>query len=268
MRWISMTTRSRQHHNRDDEVYQWIKHYQTNPEDKENQEKIVLTYKKLVQSIARKYAKNEMIYEDLEQVGMLGLLAAIRRYDPEVGRSFESFAIPTIIGEIKRFIRDKTWSVHVPRRIKELGPKIKKATEELTIKSQRSPTIQEIAAYIDVSEEEVLETMEMGQSYNALSVDRKIEADADGSEVSILDLVGSQDKGFDDVEIKLLLKKVLPILTEREQQILRYTYFENKSQKETGELLGISQMHVSRIQRHAIKKLREALLAENVEAIR
>jgi len=249
-------------------VYQWIKHYQTNPEDKENQEKIVLTYKKLVQSIARKYAKNEMIYEDLEQVGMLGLLAAIRRYDPEVGRSFESFAIPTIIGEIKRFIRDKTWSVHVPRRIKELGPKIKKATEELTIKSQRSPTIQEIAAYIDVSEEEVLETMEMGQSYNALSVDRKIEADADGSEVSILDLVGSQDKGFDDVEIKLLLKKVLPILTEREQQILRYTYFENKSQKETGELLGISQMHVSRIQRHAIKKLREALLAENVEAIR
>ncbi|GAA0311419.1 RNA polymerase sigma-B factor [Gracilibacillus halotolerans] len=263
-----MTTKSRLHHNRDDEVYLWIKQYQTNPEDKETQEKIVLTYKKLVQSIARKYAKNEMIYEDLEQVGMLGLLAAIRRYDPEVGRSFESFAIPTIIGEIKRFIRDKTWSVHVPRRIKELGPKIKKATEELTIKSQRSPTIQEIAAYIDVSEEEVLETMEMGQSYNALSVDRKIEADADGSEVSILDLVGNQDKGYDDVERKLLLKKVLPILTDREQQILKYTYFENKSQKETGELLGISQMHVSRIQRHAIKKLREALLAENVEAIR
>mgnify|MGYP001165965968 FL=1 len=263
-----MTTKSRPHHDRDDEVYLWIEQYQKNPEDKENQEKVVLTYRKLVQSIARKYAKNEMIYEDLEQVGMLGLLAAMKRYDPEIGRSFESFAIPTIIGEIKRFIRDKTWSVHVPRRIKELGPKIKKATEQLTIQYQRSPTIQEIADYLEVSEEEVLETMEMGQSYNALSVDRKIEADADGSEVSILDLIGNQDKGYEEIDTKLLLNKILPILNEREQKVLRYTYFENKSQKETGDLLGVSQMHFSRIQRHAIKKLREALLTENAEVTR
>ncbi len=268
MRWISMTTKSRPHNNREDEIYQWIRAFQENPEDQEIQEKIVLTYQKLVKSLARKYAKNETIYEDLEQVGMLGLLAAIRRYDPDVGRSFESFAIPTIIGEIKRFIRDKTWSVHVPRRIKELGPKIKKATEALTTDNQKSPSIKEIAEYIEVTEEEVLETMEMSQSYNALSVDRKIEADADGSEVSILDLVGNQESGYEDVDRQLLLEKIMPILNEREQEILRYTYFENKSQKETGELLGISQMHVSRIQRHALKKLREALQAENMEAIR
>ncbi len=140
-----MTTKSQPVNKRGDEVYQWIAHLQKNPRDEEIQEKIVLTYQDLIRSIARKYAKNNSIHEDLVQVGMLGLLAAIRRYDPTLGKTFESFAIPTIIGEIKRFIRDKTWSVHVPRRIKELGPKIKKATEELTTINQRSPSVKDIA---------------------------------------------------------------------------------------------------------------------------
>lgn len=259
-----MTIKSQPHHSREDEVYQWIRHLQEKPEDEEIQEKIVLTYQDLVHSIARKYAKNNTIHEDLVQVGMLGLLAAIKRYDPTLGKSFESFAIPTIIGEIKRFIRDKTWSVHVPRRIKELGPKIKKATEELTINNQTSPSVKEIANYLDVSEEEVLETMEMVQSYKALSVDKKIEADSDGSQVSILDLIGQSDDGFEKTDLRLLLEKVLPILSEREQQILKYTYFENKSQKETGDLMNVSQMHVSRIQRRALVKLREALQADGI----
>ncbi|WP_163528481.1 RNA polymerase sigma factor SigB [Halobacillus ihumii] len=258
-----MATKSRQHN---DEVYNWITILQENPQDEEIQEKIVLAYRDLVESIARKYSKNSTIHEDLVQVGMLGLLAAIRRYDPEFGKSFESFAIPTIIGEIKRFIRDKTWSVHVPRRIKELGPKIKKAAEELTSVLQRSPSVIEIADYLEVSEEDVLETMEMGKSYKALSVDRKIEADSDGSTVTILDLIGNQEDGYNQIDQKMLLQKVLPTLNEREQEILQCTYFENMSQKDTGERLGISQMHVSRLQRRALRKLREALQAESVEA--
>jgi len=257
-------TKSQPHNNRADEVYQWIAHLQEHPKDEEIQEKIVLTYQDLVSSLARKYAKNNLIHEDLVQVGMLGLLAAIRRFDPDLGKPFESFAIPTIIGEIKRFIRDKTWSVHVPRRIKELGPKIKKATEHLTTMNQSSPTITEIAEYLDVSEEEVLETMEMGQSYKALSVDKKIEADSDGSTVSILDLIGDQDDGFEQTDLRLVLEKILPILTEREQKIIQYTYFENMSQKEAGERINISQMHVSRIQRRALLKLREALQADGI----
>jgi RNA polymerase sigma-B factor len=260
-----MTTKSQPHNNREDEVYTWIDHLQKHPTDEEIQEKIVLTYKDLVVSIARKYSKNSSIHEDLVQVGMLGLLAAIRRYNPEFGKSFESFAIPTIIGEIKRFIRDKTWSVHVPRRIKELGPKIRKAIDELTTSNQHSPTVAEIAAYLEVSEEDILETMEMGKSYKALSVDRKIEADSDGSTVAILDLVGSQDNGYEDIDRRMLLEKILPILSEREQEILRCTYFENMSQKDTGERLGISQMHVSRLQRRALRKLREALQAEGAD---
>ncbi|MFB1051769.1 RNA polymerase sigma factor SigB [Paraliobacillus sp. JSM ZJ581] len=261
-----MTTKSQPHNKRGDEIYQWIQHLQENPKDEEIQEKVVLMYQDLVHSIARKYAKNSMIHEDLVQVGMLGLLAAIRRYDPTLGKSFESFAIPTIIGEIKRFIRDKTWSVHVPRRIKELGPKIKKATEQLMTEQQRSPSVRDIAVYLEVSEEEILEAMEMGQSYKALSVDKQIEADSDGSTVSILDLIGEQDSGFKMTDQRMLLEKILPILSEREQNILQYTYFENRSQKETGELLGISQMHVSRIQRRALKKLREALQANGTGA--
>lgn len=260
-------TKSQPHNSREDEVYQWIEYLQENPKDEKTQEKIVLTYQNLVRSIARKYAKNSSIHEDLVQVGMLGLLAAIRRYDSTLGKSFESFAIPTIIGEIKRFIRDKTWSVHVPRRIKELGPRIKRATEELTVMYQRSPTVAEIADYLDVSEEEVLETMEMGQSYKALSVDKKIEANSDGSTVSILDLIGDQDHNFERTDLRLLLEKVLPILSEREQKILQYTYFDHMSQKEAGDLLDISQMHVSRIQRRALLKLREALQADGIGVI-
>ncbi|RDY70502.1 RNA polymerase sigma factor SigB [Halobacillus sp. SY10] len=257
-----MATKS-QHHN--EEVYEWIAYLQENPRDEEIQEKVVLVYKDLVESIARKYSKNSTIHEDLVQVGMLGLLAAIRRYDPEFGKSFESFAIPTIIGEIKRFIRDKTWSVHVPRRIKELGPKIKRVSEELTNSLQRSPSVKEIADELEVSEEDILETMEMGKSYKALSVDRKIEADSDGSTVTILDLIGNQEDGYSNIDQRMLLEKILPILSEREQEILQCTYFENMSQKDTGERLGISQMHVSRLQRRALRKLREALQSESVE---
>lgn len=262
-----METKSQPHNKGSGEIYQWIEHLQKEPGDEATQEKIVLTYKELVESIARKYSKNSGIHEDLVQVGMIGLLAAVKRYDPSFGKTFESFAIPTIIGEIKRFIRDKTWSVHVPRRIKEMGPKIRKATEELTTENQKSPTVVQIAEYLEVAEEEVLETMEMGKSYKALSVDRKIEADSEGSTVSILDLIGDDDKDFENTDQRMLLEKILPVLSEREQQILQYTYFDNRSQKETGELLGISQMHVSRLQRRALRKLRDAVQSNNTEVL-
>jgi RNA polymerase sigma-B factor len=250
------------------EVYIWIEQYQ-NGENKEIvQSKLVEQYNDLVQSLARKYSKGKSIHEDLVQVGMIGLLAAIRRYDASFGKSFESFAVPTIIGEIKRFIRDKTWSVHVPRRIKELGPKIKKAVEELTNEIQRSPKVHEIADYLGVDEEDVLETMEMGKSYQALSVDSSIEADSEGSTVTLLDLVGEQEDGFETINQQLLLKKVFHVLTEREQAILTCTYFHNMSQKETGEKLGVSQMHVSRLQRRALEKLREAIRVDSTECLK
>lgn len=241
------------------EVYVWIKQIQADPEDKATKEKIVLKYKKLVETLARKYAYNEQVQEDLTQVGMIGLLESARRFDPSFNRRFESYAIPTIIGEIKRYIRDKTWSVHVPRRIKELGPQIRQAVDELTVINQSSPTIAQIAKHLNATEEEVLETMEMRKSYRALSVDHTINSDTEGRDISLLDLIGESESGYESIDFKLLIENLLPILPEREQKIIQYTFFENKNQKETGELLGISQMHVSRLQRRSLRKLREAL---------
>lgn len=244
-----------------EEVNRLIKAYQLH-EDEEAQQELVLHYQNLVETIARKYSKGRSFHEDIYQVGMIGLLGAIRRYDESFGKSFEAFAVPTIIGEIKRFLRDKTWSVHVPRRIKELGPKIKTTVEDLTTQLHRSPRVDEIAEALEVSEEEVLEAMEMGKSYQALSVDHSIEADSDGGTVTLLDIVGNEDDGFEKVNQRLVLEKVLHVLSEREKKIIQYTYLENMSQKDAGDKLGISQMHVSRLQRRAIKKLQEAIHAE------
>jgi RNA polymerase sigma-B factor len=235
-------------------------------QDQEIQLQLVKNYKSLVESLANKYSKGRNIHEDLVQVGMIGLLGAIKRFDPQFGRGFEAFAIPTIIGEIKRFLRDKTWSVHVPRRIKELGPRIKGSVEQLTTDLGRSPKVDEIARYLDVTEEEVLETMEMGKNYQALSVDHPLEADAEGSTVTLLDLVGSHDSGYEHVNQKLDFEESLKVLNEREKQVIQYTFLKNLSQKETGDKLGISQMHVSRLQRRAIHKLRNTAEADSKES--
>ncbi|HIV74641.1 MAG TPA: RNA polymerase sigma factor SigB [Candidatus Pseudogracilibacillus intestinigallinarum] len=241
------------------EVYRWIERLQQESEDEIVKEKLVLHFEGLVHSLARKYSQSRGNHEDLAQVGMIGLLMAAERFDAEFGKTFEAFAIPTIIGEIKRYIRDKTWSVHVPRRIKELGPKINRAVETLTNDLQRSPTVQDIASYLEVTEEEVLETMEMTKSYRALSVDYKHESDGEGNTVSILDLVGLEDEYYEKVDLHMMLEKIFPVLDKREQEILKLIFFENLSQKEVGELLGISQMHVSRLQRKALKKLKDEL---------
>ena len=243
-----------------EDVLNWIADYQEHASE-EAQTNLVIHYQQLVESIARKYSHGKSYYDDIVQVGMLGLLGAIRRFDPSFGRSFEAFAVPTIVGEIKRFLRDKTWDVHVPRRIKELGPRIKSAVETLTTELQRSPTISEIANFLEVQDEEVLEAMEMGRSYQALSMDHSIESDSDGSTVTLFDVVGKEDVGFEATNRRMIVADAMNVLTERERQIIQLTYLEQLSQKESGERLGISQMHVSRIQRKAIKKLQDAIVS-------
>lgn len=262
-----MGTTSQPNNKGRDEVYEWIKQLQKNPDNEIVKQQLVLEYERLVISIARKYSKNSDIHEDLVQVGMIGLLAAINRFDMTLGKTFESFAIPTIIGEMKRFIRDKTWGVHVPRRIKELGPKIKNTVDELIQANQKVPTITEIANQLEVSEEIVLEAMEMGQSYNTLSVDHQMDTSVEGKSLTMLDVIGDLEKGYQQTDHKVLLDKILPILTEREQEILKYTYFENLSQKEIGDILGISQMHVSRLLRMALRKLRQAIQSDSSEVL-
>jgi len=242
-----------------EEVYQLIEAYQKNPTE-EVKTKLVLHFEPLVHSLAKRFAgQRTQAYDDLFQVGMIGLLGALSRFDLNQGRSFESFAVPTIVGEIKRYIRDKTWSVHVPRRIKELAPKIKRAVDRLTSQLGRSPQVEEIAREVDATEEEVLEALEVGRSYQALSIDTDIESDSDGSTVTLMDIIGQQESGYEEVNRQILLERLLPILTEKEREVIRLTYFEGLSQKEAGAKLNMSQMHVSRLQRRAIHKLRETM---------
>lgn len=263
LRWINLT--NPQHENNKTEVYEWIKQLQADPDNEVIKEKIVLHYNGLVHSLAYKFSHNRNNHEDLAQVGMIGLLVALQRFDTNVGRSFEAYAIPTIIGEIKRFIRDKTWSVHVPRRIKELGPRIRRTVDELTVKQQRSPTITELASHLNVSEEEILETMEMTSNYRSLSFEYKNNKESDDSSFTLLDLIHIDENDYEKVELEMILEAIFPTLTDREQAILKHVFYDNLSQQEVGDILDISQMHVSRLQRRALKKLRAALHARNIK---
>lgn len=247
-------------HISDDQIIKWIDHIKRYPDDETVKEKLILHYESLVQSLARKYVQHKSNQEDLTQVGMIGVMLAVERFDMSINKSFEAFLIPTVVGEMKRYIRDKTWSVHVPRRVKELDPKIHKAVDELTVKFQRTPTLNEIAAHLTVSVAEILETIEMSKSYKALSVEYEMKRH--GGVTTILDIIGMRERNYERIDHQVLIESVLPILSKRERCILKCIYFDRLSQQETGEILGISQMHVSRLQRQALHKLRVKLEGE------
>ncbi|WP_309411820.1 RNA polymerase sigma factor SigB [Bacillus cereus] len=229
-----------------------------NKQCEQAQQDIVLYYTNLVHSLAYRYSKGNASHEDFVQVGMLGLLGAIRRYDTSLKKEFEAFLIPTIMGEMKKYLRDKTWDVHVPRRIKDKSSTLKKTIEILTSTLQRSPQIQEIATHMKLSEEEVLELMEAKQHYQTTSLDAEIETTSERAIGAKIEFVGVEEEGYRKVDQYLTLDKLLPLLTKQEKEILYYTFIKQHNQKDTGNLLGISQMHVSRIQRRALQKLRKA----------
>lgn len=215
------------------QVQQWIQQCQYN-RDEHAQTELIRNYKHLIYSITNKYANNYMQQEDLFQVGVIGLLKATYRFDNAIQQSFEAFAIPTIFWEIKSYIRDTTWNVHVPRRVKELGPRIKRVANELTMELQRSPTIPEIATRIDFSVEEVLETMEMMTSYNTLSLDVPMEAEHEEKERAFLDMIGNVDQRFEQVEQLMVLKSCIHVLDECERDVIEFTFMLNMTQIEIG----------------------------------
>ena len=168
-----------------EQINKWIQEHQNN-ENTDAQDKLVNHYRKLIESLAYKYSKGQSHHEDLVQVGMVGLIGAINRFDLSFDRKFEAFLVPTVIGEIKRYLRDKTWSVHVPRRIKEIGPRIKKVSDELTNELERSPSIDEIAQRLEVSDEEVLEAMEMSQEFTKMMLGEDYEITEDMGDIEAL----------------------------------------------------------------------------------
>jgi len=212
----------------------------------------------LVEHCARRFRNRGEPLEDLVQVGTIGLIKSIDRFDLERGVEFSTYATPTIIGEIKRYFRDKGWAIRVPRRLQELRMQIASTTAELTQDLGRSPTPRELAASIGCTVEEIIEGIESSNAYSTLSLDA---ADATGDEggVSMLDLMGLDDAELEQVEIRESIKPLLEALPPREKRILLLRFFRNKTQAEIAAEIGVSQMHVSRLLTRTLDQLRESL---------
>ncbi|WP_280715929.1 RNA polymerase sigma factor SigF [Kitasatospora sp. MAP5-34] len=208
---------------------------------------------------ARFRSRNEPM-EDIVQVGTIGLIKAIDRFDPERGVEFPTFAMPTVVGEIKRFFRDTSWSVRVPRRLQELRLALTKAGDELSQKLDRSPTVAELAVFLGVTEEDVVEGLAVGNAYTASSLDSSPgEEDGDGP---LADRLGYEDLALEGVEYRESLKPLLAKLPPRERRIIMLRFFGNLTQSQIGEEIGISQMHVSRLLTKTLTQLRAGLVNE------
>jgi len=207
----------------------------------------------LARHLAHRYAGRGEPTDDLVQTATVGLIKAVDKFDPDRGVDFAGYAIPTIVGEIKRHFRDRTWSVRVPRRLQELRLAITEANASLTHALGRSPTVPDIAVHLQVSEEDVLEGLEGARAYNATSLSTPISAD--GS-TELGDTLGGEDHEFALAELRVALGPALASLDEREQRILTLRFYGNLTQSQIAEQIGISQMHVSRLLTKALGKLR------------
>ncbi|GAA2575925.1 hypothetical protein GCM10010435_59990 [Winogradskya consettensis] len=210
----------------------------------------------LAQHLARRYAGRGEPADDLVQVAYVGLIKSVDRYEADRGVEFAGFAIPTIVGEIKRHFRDKTWAIRVPRRLQELRLAITGANNALAHTLGRSPTVADIAAHLDVTEDEVLEGLEGARAYSATSLSTPI-AGSDSTELG--ETLGGEDHAFELAELRIALGPALAELDEREQKILSLRFYGNLTQSEIAEQIGVSQMHVSRLLTRALAKLREKL---------
>ncbi|MFE7852910.1 RNA polymerase sigma factor SigF [Streptomyces sp. NPDC057403] len=201
--------------------------------------------------------------EDLVQTGMIGLIKAIDRFELSREVEFTSFALPYIVGEIKRFFRDTTWAVHVPRRLQELRVELAKAREELGSRLDREPTVAELATLMNISESEVVEAQIAANGYNSSSLDAALTGDGpEGGEAVLADFIGVEEDGLRLVEDFHSLAPLMAELGERDRQILHMRFVEEATQAEIGERLGCSQMHVSRLIKRIIARLREGMLGE------
>ncbi|MEU2927385.1 RNA polymerase sigma factor SigF [Streptomyces sp. NPDC007251] len=201
--------------------------------------------------------------EDIVQTGMIGLIKAIDRFELSREAEFTSFALPYIVGEIKRFFRDTTWAVHVPRRLQELRVELAKAREELSSRLDRDPTVAELATLMNITEDEVIEAQLASNGYNSASLDAALTGDGpEDGEAVLADFIGVEEEGLRLVEDFHALAPLMAELSERDRQIIHMRFVEEATQAEIGQRLGCSQMHVSRLIKRIITRLREGMLGE------
>jgi len=207
--------------------------------------------------LSRKYVNKGIEYEDILQVASLGLIYAIQRFDVDRGFEFSSFATPTIIGEIKKHFRDKGWSIRVPRRIQELSKKVNLAKISLQQELQRVPKIADIADYLSCTEEQVVEAIEASQVYSPKSLDIYYSSNGDDKDIQLMDIVGSEDKSFSDIENSDFISKCMEKLNPIEVKIISDRFFQSKTQMQVANELGVSQMTVSRMEKKIIHKFKK-----------
>lgn len=221
--------------------------------------KLVTGYLPVVQHIARRFAGRGEPVDDLEQAGTVGLLNAVDRFEPDRGTDFLSYAVPTITGEVRRHFRDRTWSMRVPRRLKDLQSSINSAVSRLSQELNRAPRPSEIAAHLGISPEEVVEGLDAQHAYRSTSLDELVS----GADTSLTDTLGSADAELDKVEYRQTLAPLLDELPERERTILVLRFFGNMTQTQIADRVGISQMHVSRLLAQTLAGLRRKMLSDD-----
>jgi len=229
--------------------------------DPRAREELVTRFLPLARKLARRYSGAHEPFDDLLQVASLGLVKAIDRYDTSRGTAFSSFAVPTILGELKRYFRDLGWSVHVPRGAQELALKVEEGRQQLMSRTGRPPSVPELAEYLELSIEDVLEALETAGAHHTASMDSPRE---DGEEDSgtLADAFGLVDDRFELVDAKVTIAEAARHLGARERRVLLLRFVEDLTQSQIAEMIGVSQMQVSRILRRALEQLRELTQAE------
>lgn len=223
----------------------------------EDRNRIVERYLYIVNILIKRYLNKGVEYDDLYQVGSMALVLAAERYSPDRGVDFPAFATPTILGEIKRYFRDKGWAMKVPRRIKDLSVKIPKVQQELENELQRTPKVSEIAERLDVSEDLVLEAMESGKAYTAYSLQQTMNDDDSDGEAYIERYTGEEDSAFGTLENADFLERTMQSFSPEEKKFCNMRFIEGKTQQQIAEELGVSQMTVSRIEKKIKAKFKE-----------
>jgi RNA polymerase sigma-B factor len=222
--------------------------------DSAAREALVRQFMPLARGLARRYGRSSEPFEDLVQVASLGLLKALDRYDPERG-AFPSFAVPTILGEMRRYFRDSGWAIHVPRGAQERALKVRDAQERLANEHGHAPTVNQLAEYLELDVEEVIDALQAVQAYDTLSLDAP-RPRADGEVVTYGETLGQDDERYELVELDATLASVLGHIPARERAILRMRFVEDLTQTEIAQRVGISQMQVSRLLRRSLEQLR------------
>ena len=225
--------------------------------DAQAREQLVERFLPLARQLARRYQRAGEPLDDLLQVASLGLIKAIDRFDPDREIAFSSYAVPTILGEIKRYFRDRTWAVRVPRDLQELTLKVDRAVGDLADQLRRQPSVAEIGAAVGADEEEVLEAMQAGGAYRAISFDAP-RPGGDEDTTTLGDSVGVDEDGFDRAEERATIARLMATVTPREREVLRMRFEQDMTQAEIGAVIGVSQMQVSRVIRQAVARLRTA----------